>query len=89
MVRIPLTLPELGLADAPIAVSQWLVEPEGRVTAGDRLVEVLAEGVTVDLASPASGRLVEILCDEDQQVRPGNILGWIESEEEPDDLARG
>jgi pyruvate/2-oxoglutarate dehydrogenase complex dihydrolipoamide acyltransferase (E2) component len=70
------------LGDAPVAVSQWLVEPDGLVTVGDRLIELLADGVTVDLPAPTSGRLVEIVVVEDDEVKPGMILGWIEGEAE-------
>lgn len=77
-VRHALVVPELGIHDQPLVLSLWLVERGSVVVAGDRLVEVLAGGVTVDLSAPASGTLSERLVHEDQSVRPGMVLGVIE-----------
>ncbi|HEX4149409.1 MAG TPA: lipoyl domain-containing protein [Pirellulales bacterium] len=78
-MRITLLLPELGLDDAPIVLSLWLVPLGSEVAEGDRLVEVLADGVTVDLPSPASGVLVEMAAGEDDSIRVGQLLGVIEA----------
>ena len=77
-----LVLPELGLRDRLVTASVWLVELGGEVNAGDRLLEVLAGSVTVDLPSPANGVLVEILVDEDEPLAVGQPLAVIESEEQ-------
>jgi pyruvate/2-oxoglutarate dehydrogenase complex dihydrolipoamide acyltransferase (E2) component len=75
-----LLLPDLGLGDRPITVSLWLVEVGSEVAEGDRVVELAADSVTVDLPAPASGRLVETLAVEDEEVQIGQVLGVIESE---------
>lgn len=77
--RHPLTMPDLGLGDAPVTVSQWLVAPGSCVFAGERVVELSSDGVTVDLPAPVEGRLVEIAAAEDDAVKPGDVLGWIEA----------
>jgi pyruvate/2-oxoglutarate dehydrogenase complex dihydrolipoamide acyltransferase (E2) component len=72
-----LRLPDLGLSNVPVTVSLWLV-PEGqRVIEGDRVVEVVAGDVAVDLSAPASGVLVEQRVKEDEHVEAGQILGLI------------
>lgn len=76
--RHPLVLPDLGLGDMSIAISVWLVPRGATVMEGDRLVEVLADSVTVDLPSPANGVLVETLAAEDDPVVPGQVLGYVE-----------
>ena len=76
--RHPLVLPDLGLGDMSIAISVWLVPRGATVMEGDRLVEVLADSVTVDLPSPANGVLIETLAAEDDLVVPGQVLGYIE-----------
>ncbi|HEX7447150.1 MAG TPA: lipoyl domain-containing protein [Pirellulales bacterium] len=74
-----LTLPELGVGDRPVVVSVWLVEVGGEVTEGDRLLEVLAGEVTIDLPSPASGVLIETLVEEEEPLIVGQPLALIES----------
>ncbi|HEX5442457.1 MAG TPA: lipoyl domain-containing protein [Pirellulales bacterium] len=76
--RYVLTLPELGLGDRAVVASVWLVERGGEVTAGDRLLEILAGEVTIDLPAPASGLLVETLVDEDEALMVGQPLAVIE-----------
>jgi len=80
-MRFNLVLPDLGMEDAPLTVSLWLVEIGAEVAAGDRLVELAADGVTVDLPSPATGVLIETLVLEDEEVQIGQILAVIEGED--------
>lgn len=76
--RHVLVLPELGLGDRDLVASVWLVEPGSEVTAGDRLLEVLAGEVTIDLPAPASGVLVETLVEDDEPLIVGQPLAVIE-----------
>jgi pyruvate/2-oxoglutarate dehydrogenase complex dihydrolipoamide acyltransferase (E2) component len=78
-MRHPLVLPELGLDGHELTVSLWLVEVGSDVTQGDRLIEIMAGEVTIDLAAPASGVLIETLVGEDDPVHVGHTLGFIES----------
>lgn len=77
-MRAPITLPELGAAEA--RVSAWFAEPGDWVCEGDRLVEVLIEGATFDVAAPATGRLAERLSLPADRVVTGQVLGAIELE---------
>ena len=83
--RHVLTLPELGLGDRPVVASVWLVELGGEVMAGDRLLEVLASEVTIDLPAPASGVLRETLVEEDEPLVVGQPLAVIEGMTDPSD----
>lgn len=74
-----LHLPDLGLGDIPIVASLWLVRCGSEVSEGDRVLEVLAGDVTVDLAAPANGRLTEKLVDDDEPIVVGQPLAIIES----------
>jgi pyruvate/2-oxoglutarate dehydrogenase complex dihydrolipoamide acyltransferase (E2) component len=78
-MRHELVLPDLGLGDMAITASLWLVEPGSRVTEGDRLLEVLADGVTVDLPSPVTGVLVDVLVSEDERLTIGQSLAVLET----------
>lgn len=76
-------LPELGAGpDTPIVVSHWYVGRGGHVWEGERLVEISAGPLTFDVSAPATGRLVEIRGREDDPVKPGEILGYVEPAEE-------
>ena len=79
MPRIELCLPNLGLDDQPITLSLWLVPRGARVTAGERVAEVLAGPATVDLPSPVDGVLAERLVDEDEPITVGQPLAIIET----------
>lgn len=76
--RHALILPELGLAGVAITASAWLSEVGSRVYEGDRLLEVSAGEVIIDLPSPATGILVEQLVGEDDELHLGQTLGFVE-----------
>jgi len=74
--RLPLVVPDCGTG--PLSVSLWLVPAGATVRGGDRVVELLAGGATIDLDAPADGRLVAQLVDEDDRVIPGQTIAEIE-----------
>ena len=76
----PIELPDLGAGDETVCVSCWLVEIGEMVIVGDRVVEVLIKGITFDVAAPVSGILSRIEKSLDTRIVPGDILGWIESD---------
>jgi pyruvate/2-oxoglutarate dehydrogenase complex dihydrolipoamide acyltransferase (E2) component len=76
--RHPLVLPDLGLPGVSIVASVWLVEEGSAVVAGDRLLEVLAGSVTVDLPSPASGVISQLLVAEEDELEVGQVLAVVE-----------
>ena len=78
-------LPDLGTGpDVPIVVSHWFAARGDEVWEGDRLVEVLVGPATFDVPTPANGRLAEIRGHEDDQVRPGAVLGLVAAVEDGD-----
>jgi pyruvate/2-oxoglutarate dehydrogenase complex dihydrolipoamide acyltransferase (E2) component len=76
--RIELRMPDLDLPGTNVTVSSWYAAAGSRVVEGDRLLEVLAGEVTVDLAAPASGTLVERCVDIDEQLHINQLLAVIE-----------
>lgn len=79
-VRHPILVPDLGLAPPRVRLSLWLTPLHARVVEGDRLVELVAGEVTVDLPAPATGRLVEQHAAEDESLEVGQQLGTIQEE---------
>jgi pyruvate/2-oxoglutarate dehydrogenase complex dihydrolipoamide acyltransferase (E2) component len=61
-------------------VVNWFVKEGRRVAAGDTLCEIQVEKVSIDVAAPVDGELVEIVRDEDDAFTVGDRLAWIEPE---------
>ena len=76
--RRRLVVPEFGIGGVPLTLSLWLVPPGTRVEAGDRVAELVAGGVTIDLEAPVSGRLAAQLVDEDDAVAAGTVIAEFE-----------
>jgi 2-oxoglutarate dehydrogenase E2 component (dihydrolipoamide succinyltransferase) len=74
---VELRLPDLDLPAVPISVSVWHATLGQRVVEGDRLIEVAAGDVALDLAAPASGVLVERCVTTDETVTVGQVLARI------------
>ena len=75
--RTRLVVPEFGL-DVPLAVAVWLVPEGAEVLEGDRVVQLVAGGATIDLEAPVNGRLVACLAEEDEPVAAGAVLAEFE-----------
>jgi 2-oxoglutarate dehydrogenase E2 component (dihydrolipoamide succinyltransferase) len=81
-MRSPVRLPDLGAGDEELRVSCWLVDLGDAVDAGDRIVEILLDGVTFDVTAEQSGTVTRIERALDSVVRPGDVLGWLETGKE-------
>lgn len=80
-MRVPLVIPDLDLPpQQAVTVSCWLIPVGSMVFEGDRLVELAAGEVTVDLPAPVAGRLVQKSVAEGQVVAVEQVLGIIETE---------
>jgi pyruvate/2-oxoglutarate dehydrogenase complex dihydrolipoamide acyltransferase (E2) component len=77
---VDLCLPDLDLPGVAVVVSAWHGKVGERVVEGDRLVEVTAGDVTVDLAAPASGVLAERCVRIDERLTAGQVLARIQTE---------
>src|SRR5438270_3760050 len=60
-------------------ILRWLKRLGERVAENEPLIEIETDKVTVELASPGSGVLREILKQEQEEIAPGELLGRIES----------
>ena len=79
--RQHLVLPDLGMGELPVVASVWLVELGAAVVEGERLLEVVAGPATVDLPSPATGTLVEMLVEEDDELTVGQRLAVVRADD--------
>jgi pyruvate/2-oxoglutarate dehydrogenase complex dihydrolipoamide acyltransferase (E2) component len=76
---VPITTPDLGTARG--RVSLWFVGPGERVYEGDRIVELLIPGATVDVPAPATGIVTGRAALPGDAVTVGQELGTMEAEE--------
>jgi pyruvate/2-oxoglutarate dehydrogenase complex dihydrolipoamide acyltransferase (E2) component len=81
-MRVEIVLPELGAG--PLVLSVWFADLGDTVYEGDRLVEVLAGGATFDVSAPATGRLAEKRALPDDRLTPGQVMGTVAVDENPD-----
>jgi pyruvate/2-oxoglutarate dehydrogenase complex dihydrolipoamide acyltransferase (E2) component len=75
-----LRLFDLDMPGVPITACCWHAAPGQRVNEGDRLLEIHAGDVTVDLPSPASGILIERCVEIDQPLAVGQVLARIQED---------
>lgn len=73
-------LPDLDLGNVPHVVTSWFASEGQRVVAGDRLVEITAGDVTVDLVASASGLLIERCVHLDERLFVGQLLARIQAD---------
>lgn len=66
MPGVPIPLPDLGTPEATVSV--WYADVGERVFEGDRVIEVLIRGATVDVPAPVTGFV------RDRHVRPGDVV---------------
>jgi 2-oxoglutarate dehydrogenase E2 component (dihydrolipoamide succinyltransferase) len=72
---IDITLPADQTEGTTNVVGKWFRAVGDRVAANDPLLEITTDKVTVEIAAPADGVLLEILKQEGEQVEMGDVLG--------------
>src|SRR5215213_7435821 len=60
-------------------VSTWFKSVGDMVTENEPLLEISTDKVNMEVAAPGTGRLVEILKSDGEQVEPGDVLGRIDT----------
>jgi pyruvate/2-oxoglutarate dehydrogenase complex dihydrolipoamide acyltransferase (E2) component len=71
---LELRLPDFDLGDVPLTTSSWYAAEGQHVVEGDRLMEILAGDVTIDLPAPASGILIRQCVGIDEPLHTGQVL---------------
>lgn len=71
-------LPELAKEVDKAVVSFWHFEIGEDVSEGDDLVEIMTDKATFNVPAPISGKLMNILAEEGQEVRVGDVIATIE-----------
>lgn len=74
---IPVQVPDLGAGETPLGFVTWLVPRNARVIPGERIAELLAQGIVFLLESPAEGRLVRQIARAGEAVHCGDVIALI------------
>lgn len=74
-MQVEIVMPEVGAA--PVLLSAWFADVGEAVFEGDRLVEVLVNGATFDVPSPATGTLAEKRVWMNDTIQMGQVLGVV------------
>lgn len=74
-----IVMPQLGESIAEGTVVKWLIPQGGAVERDQPLLEVETEKVTLDIPSPATGFLTEVLVPEGETVPVGKLLARLDS----------
>jgi pyruvate/2-oxoglutarate dehydrogenase complex dihydrolipoamide acyltransferase (E2) component len=75
---VELHLPDLDLPGVPVTASAWHASVGQRVVEGDRLLEIVAGDVVVDLPAPSTGVLVEQCVRIDDRLEVGLTLARVQ-----------
>ena len=87
MKQVPILMPQMGQSVAEGTIIRWLKQVGETIAADERLLEVETDKTTVEVESPAAGRLAACLKREGEIAAAGEIIGLIESEAADDALA--
>jgi 2-oxoglutarate dehydrogenase E2 component (dihydrolipoamide succinyltransferase) len=77
-LMIDITLPADQTEGTTNVVGKWFKAVGDPVAANDPLLEITTDKVTVEIAAPADGVLVEILKQEGEEIEMGEVLGRME-----------
>src|SRR5579871_1951032 len=82
MPRIPILMPQLGESIAEATVVRILVLAGQDVQADQDVLEVETNKATLNVVSPCSGRVEELLIQANESYQVGEVLGYLEVTEE-------
>ena len=82
MPQIPIIMPQLGESIAEATVTNFLVREGDLVTADQDLIEVETNKATMNVASPCSGRVGQLIAKTSESYAVGAVLGYLDATKE-------
>lgn len=80
MKTIPILMPQMGQSVAEGTIVKWRKKVGDAVAADEVLMEVESDKITVEVESPAAGRLATCLKGEGQRASVGEVVAMLETE---------
>ncbi|HVA24679.1 MAG TPA: biotin/lipoyl-containing protein [Chloroflexota bacterium] len=72
-------MPEMGEGVTEGTIAAWLKQPGDEVREGEVIAELMTEKVNVEFPAPASGKLLEVLCEEGDVVKKDQVIARLET----------
>lgn len=88
-MSVELKIPSVGESVSEVEIGSWLKSPGDRVAKDEDLVTIESEKASVELPSPASGRLSKILKDQGETAAVGDVIAYIDDSDEDTDSSKG
>jgi 2-oxoglutarate dehydrogenase E2 component (dihydrolipoamide succinyltransferase)/2-oxoisovalerate dehydrogenase E2 component (dihydrolipoyl transacylase) len=79
-VATDIIMPQLGESIAEGTIIKWLIQPGGRIEKDEPLLEVETDKVSLEIPSPSTGFLTEVLIAEGQTVPIGTLLARLDTD---------
>gem|GEM_PF-29513 len=87
MPRFPIHMPQLGESIAEATVKEFLVNENDSVTADQNIFQVETDKAIMEVTTPCSGTISEIIAEVEQSYAVGSTLAYIEASEEEAEMA--
>jgi len=79
-MHIDIIMPQLGESIAEGTITSWLIVPGGRIEKDQSLLEVETDKVALEIPSPSTGFLTEVLIPAGHTVPVGTLLARLDTE---------
>lgn len=76
--KFDIFIPEGQQEGTKSIIGKWLKKPGEEVRIHEPIIEISTDKVTMEVAAPESGILLEIIRNEGEEVGPGDVLGRVE-----------
>ncbi|HEU4736855.1 MAG TPA: biotin/lipoyl-containing protein, partial [Solirubrobacterales bacterium] len=76
-------MPQMGVSVAEGTIVEWRKSPGDWVEADETICEISTDKIDTELPSPASGRLVRVMVEENETVGVGTVLAEIDTAAQP------
>ena len=79
MALEPVYMPKFGMTMETGLIVEWFVSEGDSVAVGAPIALVETEKVSAELEAPASGTVMELSCEVDDEVPVGAVIAYIET----------
>ncbi|MBC7914161.1 MAG: 2-oxo acid dehydrogenase subunit E2 [Pyrinomonadaceae bacterium] len=81
MPEFKFVLPKMGESVAEATIIKWLKQPGDQIREDEVLVEIATDKVDSDVPSPVTGKILELLAEENDVAQIGDVIAIIQTEE--------
>src|SRR4051812_29957929 len=77
---VELKIPEVGESITEVEIGDWLKQKGDAVAKDESVVTLESDKATVELPSPVSGRIAQVLREKGQTAKIGEVIAQLESD---------